>query len=113
MSSGSWLLLPAVLLRVVLRVLLRDGMDRRAYAWVRAAAAEVPAHGRVNLGIGRRWCFLQEGRGLHDLPALAVAALRYVVGSPGELYGMRTFRTQALDRRDALPLCSGDRGAAG
>src|SRR3954471_19171595 len=55
-------------------------------AGVGATAADVAGHGSVDLGgrgllaLGQR---VEEGRGTHDLAALAVAALRHIVFDPG------------------------------
>jgi len=46
---------------------------------------------------------------LHDLAALAIAALRHVVGPPGLLHRVITVPAQPLDRDDALALDRGDR----
>src|SRR6185312_16523140 len=49
-------------------------LDRRADALVGAAAADVAAHGEVDVGVGRLGRLRQEGRRAHDLTGLAVPA---------------------------------------
>src|SRR5690348_16450012 len=49
---------------------------------VRAAAADIAGHGGVDLTIGCLGSPGDERGGLHNLAALAVAALRYVVLAP-------------------------------
>ena len=63
-------------------------MDGLADALVGAAAADVAAHGVVDVGVGGfRFLREQRDRG-HDLAGLAVAALRNVFLDPGLLHGM-------------------------
>ena len=52
--------------------------------------------------VGRVWLAGQEHRRRHDLPRLAVAALRYLLFDPGALHGMAGVGRQALDRDDPL-----------
>src|SRR5471030_3122155 len=54
---------------------LRGLFDRRADAHVRAAAANVSSHGRIDVGILRVRSGVEQGRCRHDLSGLAVAAL--------------------------------------
>jgi hypothetical protein len=75
-------------------------MNRFANAHVRAASTDVAGHRGVDVFIcGRRFGREQRG-GRHDLPGLAVAALRYVQFDPCLLQRMTTIRRQAFDRRD-------------
>lgn len=60
-------------------------MDRRLDPVVGAAAADVAGHGRLDLLVAGRGVALQQRRGRHDLPALAVAALRHADVQPGLL----------------------------
>jgi len=53
---------------------------------VRAAAADVAAHGVRNLLFGRIGSRLQQAYRRHDLASLAIAALRDVIGNPGRLH---------------------------
>src|SRR5260370_20319244 len=55
---------------------------------VRAAAADVAAHGIVDIGVGGVGLFRKQRYRGHDLSRLAVAALRNVFFHPGLLYGM-------------------------
>src|SRR4029077_17634582 len=64
---------------------LRRGVDRRADARVGAAAADV-GHRRVDVLVGRAAVPREEGDRGHDLPRLAVAALRHLVVDPGLLH---------------------------
>src|ERR1700692_1723562 len=45
---------------------------------IRRATANIAAHGTVDVGIGRRRVLLEQGRGRHDLTALAIPALGYL-----------------------------------
>src|SRR3989475_8548676 len=58
------------------------GLDRRANPLVGAAAADVAGHRLVDILIGGLRCLGEQAGGLHDLPALAVAALRDVQAPP-------------------------------
>ena len=77
-------------------------MDRAANVPVGSAAADVAAHGLVDIGVG--WLrFLREQRGrAHDLPGLAVAALRNIVFDPGHLHGMAAIGRESFDGGDGL-----------
>jgi hypothetical protein len=48
----------------------------------------------------RRFC--QQSGSLHDLPALAVAALRHLFCDPSNLHRMRSIVRQAFDSRDCF-----------
>src|SRR3989449_8584492 len=76
---------------------LRGAMDGGADALVRAAAADV-GHRRVDVGIGGMRSFREQRRGGHDLPRLAVAALRHVFLDPRALHGVRAVLGEAFDR---------------
>src|SRR5712691_10232653 len=65
---------------------LRGAMDGGADALVRAAATDV-GHGRVDVGVRGMRRFREQRRGRHDLPRLAVAALRHVFLDPGAALG--------------------------
>src|SRR4029077_17399746 len=74
-------------------------LDGGGDALIAAAAADIAAHRAVDLVFGRvlRSC---EKRGrLHDLTALAIAALRHIQGAPGLLHRVVALRVEALDRR--------------
>ena len=68
-------------------------------------------HVRVDLRVGRLRSACKQRRRAHDLPGLAVTALRDVLFDPGLLHGRqrRALRRQTLDRRDLLA----DRGGRG
>src|ERR671924_12 len=85
---------------------LRGAMDGRPDALVGAAAADV-RHRLVDVRVGRVRLLGEQRRGGHDLPRLAVAALRHVLRDPGPLDRVRAVLGQAFDGRDALV---GDRG---
>ena len=67
----------------------RSGRDCRPWRSVISAS--------VGAGLRR-----QQGRGLHDLAGLAVAALRHADVAPGDLHGMLALGVQALDRGHRL-----------
>src|SRR5262245_42693427 len=88
-------------------------LDGGTDANVGGAAADVAVHGEVDVAVGRSPHLLQKGDCAHDLPGLAVAALRYVAGDPGALDGRRLPATHRFDRRN-LPVAErGDRQRAG
>jgi len=87
-------------------------VDGFADALVRAAAADVSAHGIVNIRIGWIGFLRQQRRRGHDLPGLAVSALRHVFFDPGFCTGCDAsvespsivvifFPSHARNRRDA------------
>src|ERR1700760_3120621 len=92
---------------------LRSRADRGVDALVATAAADIAEHGVVDLGLGRRGSFREQRRGLHDLAALAVAALRDADIAPGDLHRMLAGRMEAFDRGDGLAVDVGHRNAAG
>ena len=67
-----------------------------AAAWMAArmrdigrAAADVAAHGVVDVGVGRLRVLLEQRRRRHDLAGLAIAALRHLQLDPGGLHRLR------------------------
>jgi hypothetical protein len=60
-------------------------MDRLPDTQVSAAPAQVAVHGGVDLFVCRLWMFGKQGRCGHDLPGLAIAALRHVNVEPRSL----------------------------
>src|ERR1700722_15355576 len=66
-------------------------------ALIATAAADVAVHGVVDLLVGRRRSFRQQGGRLHDLAGLAVAALRHTYVSPGYLDRMFAFGVETFD----------------
>ena len=67
----------------------RRPVNRLANAKVSSAAAQVPFHRVINLGIGRLRNLRQQRRRRHDLSCLAVAALRHVDLLPSHLRRVR------------------------
>src|SRR5882672_732674 len=57
-------------------------LDRRANLVVGSAAADVAAHGLVDVGVARRAVLRDERSRAHDLAGLAIAALRHVILDP-------------------------------
>src|ERR1700760_3062479 len=92
---------------------VRDRVDRFAHLLEGAAAADI-GDGLVDVGVARLWFLLQERRYRHDHAALAVAALRHVVGDPGLLHPVQgAAGRQSLDRGDLLADGIADNDAAG
>ena len=60
-------------------------LDRGPHPHIGPAAADIAAHGLVDLGVGRLRRALEQRGGRHDLPGLAVAALRHAHVHPGGL----------------------------
>src|SRR3954467_6194407 len=71
-------------------------MHGLANALIRPAAADV-GHRLVDVGIGRLRLLLQQRRRRHDLPGLAVAALRHIHRRPRLLHRVRRIGRQAFD----------------
>src|SRR5215471_10923337 len=87
---------------------LDGGMD----ACVGATPTDVAVHGVIDLLVGGFGRFGQEGGGLHDLSALAVAALGDVEFLPCNLTGMSTSGDKAFDGRDFLARDGAERSDA-
>ena len=66
-----------------------------------AASTNVPVHRRVDLGVTGLRVLFKQVRGLHDLSALAEAALRNIDLAPRDLQWMFTAWMQSFDGRDA------------
>ena len=66
---------------------LRRCVNRGTDAHVGRAAADVAAHGRIDVRITRRALGAQQCDRRHDLPGLAVAALHHIEIAPGALHG--------------------------
>src|SRR5882724_4907302 len=82
--------------------LLRSGFDCSADPLIRAAPADVAGHRVVDVLIARFRRLREQAGGLHDLAALAVAALRDTQALPGRLH-------LPADRRAADGFNGGDR----
>src|SRR6266566_3885837 len=76
---------------------LRGAMDGGADALIGAAATDV-GHRGVDIGVGGMRILREQRRGSHDLPRLAVAALRHVFLDPRALHGVRAVLGEAFDR---------------
>src|SRR6516162_7548829 len=63
----------------------RSLLDCAANPLICAAAADVAEHCVVDIGVRGMRRLYQQRRGLHDLPGLAIAALRHVECAPGDL----------------------------
>src|SRR4051812_32587524 len=92
---------------------LRGGADGRGNALIAAAAAEIARHAVVDVLVGWRGLLLQKRRRLHDLPGLAVAALRHAEIAPRDLHRVHALRIEALDGDDILAADVRHRDAAG
>src|ERR1700716_3427931 len=66
--------------------LLSSGFDCSADALIRAASADVAGHRIVDVLIARFGCLREQARRLHDLAALAVAALGTAQSLPSRLH---------------------------
>src|SRR5580700_8667497 len=75
-------------------------MDGAPNARVGPAAADVSGHGAVDILVGRVGSFFEQRRRAHDLPGLAVAALRYFDLYPRALQGMIPLRREPFDGGD-------------
>src|SRR2546426_12374675 len=65
----------------------RSTMNGFSDALVCATAADVAAHGFVNVGVGGGGLFGEHRRGGHDLPGLAGGAMGHVLFKPSRLHG--------------------------
>src|SRR5439155_17082754 len=83
---------------------LRCRLDRRTNALVGSTAADISGHRFIDLLIGGLLLAVQQSHGLHDLPGLAIAALRHVHLHPRLLNQMQSLITETFDRCD---LCAG------
>src|SRR5437762_1327695 len=88
-------------------------MDGLASTLVRAAAADVAAHGIVDVSV-RRVGFVGKQRGSgHDLPWLAIAALRNIFLHPGFLHGVAPIGGKTFDGGHFLARNTRNRGDTG
>src|SRR5579864_119239 len=77
----------------------RRQLNRLAYAQVRHAAAETSSHDCVYGLVGWIRIVLEQRGSLHDLPRLAIAALRHLEFEPGSLQWVFSLWIQSLDCR--------------
>src|SRR5690242_19723342 len=81
-------------------------MHRGADALIGAAAADI-GHRGVDVLVGGLGRLGEQRRGRHDLPRLAITALRHVELGPRLLHRMRCVGRQALDGDDLVALLHG------
>src|SRR5256885_7892148 len=82
-------------------------MDRFADALVSSAAADIAAHEVVDVGVAGVGLLGKQGHRGHDLPGLAIAALRNILFDPGLLHRMAAVGGKPFDGGDLL---TGNRG---
>ena len=92
---------------------VRGAVNCFADALIGAAAANVAAHGVVNIGVGGFWFLGEQGDCGHDLAGLAVTALGNIFFNPGFLDGVRTIGGEAFNGKDFLATDAGDGSDAG
>src|SRR5579863_7448345 len=92
---------------------VRDGVNRLAHLFEGAAAADI-GDGVVDVLVGRLRLVLEKGGHRHDHAALAIPALRDIVGDPGLLNLMQgAIAGQPLNGGDLLADGLADQDAAG
>src|SRR5436309_8262168 len=72
-------------------------MNRLTNSEVCSASADIAAHRIINILVGRLRLAGQQRGGRHELPGLAVAALRHIHFHPRLLQRMRSIRRKAFD----------------
>lgn len=82
--------------------LLGSAVDRLSDPVIGSAAAKVSAHSRVYVRIGRAGIGFEQRRCRHDLPRLAVTALRHLLLYPGTLDNAHFALHDAFDRGDLI-----------
>src|SRR5579871_4166458 len=78
-------------------------MDSLSNALISAAAANVSGHGFVDVFVGRLGRLSQQLRRGHDLPGLAIAALRHIERDPSLTQRTADIRREAFNSRDFFP----------
>src|SRR5260221_4154976 len=79
---------------------VRGGVDCLAHLLEGAAAADI-GDGFVDVLVGRIWLLLEKGCHRHDHPALAITALRNIIGDPRLLHLVQgTIRRQTFNGGD-------------
>src|SRR5580704_12293969 len=105
-------ILPMTLLNMASRSLLGGALDGAEDARIGAATADIAIHVANDVVAARILVRRKQRRGLHDLPGLAIAALRHLQIEPGLLQRMVAVGRQALDGGDVLARHHGDRRLA-
>src|SRR5437660_3166817 len=80
----------------------RGSVNRLPDSIVSSAAADVRRHEFGNLRVGGMRRLGQQCGRSHDLPTLAISALRNVFGNPGLLQCVKATRAETFDGRDVL-----------
>src|SRR5262249_8437930 len=111
-ARGALIPLPPSLIRFMSR-LLRRPLYRANDSRVRSTTTDVGAHVVYDLLAARPRLLLQQCRGAHDLPGLAIAALRHLLRDPRLLQRMAGIRREPFDRGHAAPREILDRVEAG
>jgi hypothetical protein len=93
--------------------LARSAVDGATDARVRAATADVASHGLVNFRVGRLRFADEQGCRRHNLPGLAVTALRNLFGDPRLDYRVSAVSGKSFDGRNFFPSDAGNRSDAG
>src|ERR1039458_7634714 len=76
------------------------GMNCRADTRIRGTAANVAAHGAIDVGVRRRCILFKQCGCGHDLAGLAIAALGHLKLDPGRLNRLSWLALKALDCGD-------------
>src|SRR6266545_1885625 len=92
---------------------MRGAVDGATDALIGAAAAEIARHGLIDLVVCRIRMPGEQGGRRHELPALAVAALRDLLRDPRPLQPVAAVPGETLDRSNPLRADGGDRNLAG
>src|SRR5690554_957866 len=69
---------------------------------ISGTATNITVHGRFDFLIGWTGITFQQRSGIHNLPRLAVAALRHIVLQPRFLYGVIALIRESLNSGDLL-----------
>ena len=80
--------------------MFRGEFDRLTNTGVRAATAQYARHSAIDILVTRIRVLPEQGTCRHDLPGLAITALRYIHFVPGFLDRVLAVRVEALNRRD-------------
>src|SRR5437773_8011126 len=81
--------------------LLRRALDGFTNPHIGSATTKVSTHGFLNIRLSRFRCGLQQRNGTHNLSALTIAALHYIVFDPGILHhAANAILSYAFDRND-------------